>query len=331
MLYPDRKLHPNLFSYFRRLTFRALIVGLALFGACLAPARAFIGVSVNVGIAPPPLRVYVQPAIPGSGYIWTPGYWAWDPDDQDYYWVPGTWVLAPRVGYLWTPPWWGWNNGFYVFHRGYWGPHIGFYGGIPYGYGYTGDGYEGGYWNGGRFFYNRTVNNVTNISTTNVYSKNVVMNRTTNVSYNGGAGGIAARPSAAQLRAARESHLAPTAVQTRHAQAALKNPGARNSANGGHPSVKASSKLATSGKSTGVTSAHGKRSKTKSQPLAGTEEPAAHKTKQAATKSENHKPKSQAKVAHKPALAAKEHKPAPQAKKGKTPEKTKGKKDKKDQ
>jgi hypothetical protein len=28
----------------------------------------------------------VQPICPGEGYIWTPGYWAWDGDD--YYWVP---------------------------------------------------------------------------------------------------------------------------------------------------------------------------------------------------------------------------------------------------
>ena len=29
--------------------------------------------------------------LPGPGYIWTPGYWAYDPADG-YYWVPGTWV-----------------------------------------------------------------------------------------------------------------------------------------------------------------------------------------------------------------------------------------------
>src|SRR5271165_2994273 len=46
-------------------------------------------------------------AMPGEGYIWTPGYWAYDYDYNDNYWVPGTWVLAPQVGYLWTPPYWG--------------------------------------------------------------------------------------------------------------------------------------------------------------------------------------------------------------------------------
>ena len=33
----------------------------------------------------------------GEGYIWTPGYWAYDYDYQDYYWVPGTWVEAARL------------------------------------------------------------------------------------------------------------------------------------------------------------------------------------------------------------------------------------------
>jgi hypothetical protein len=50
------------------------------------PASSFAGVFVQVTIAPPVLPVYVQPACPGDGYIWTPGYWAYGPDG--YYWVP---------------------------------------------------------------------------------------------------------------------------------------------------------------------------------------------------------------------------------------------------
>src|ERR1700728_1941401 len=83
-------------------------------------ALAQIGISVN--FAPPALPVYEQPPCPAEGYIWTPGYWAWDADDADYYWVPGTWVLAPEVGFLWTPAWWGWSGGAYLFHAGWWGP-----------------------------------------------------------------------------------------------------------------------------------------------------------------------------------------------------------------
>ncbi|HXH48826.1 MAG TPA: hypothetical protein VNM47_05595 [Terriglobia bacterium] len=77
------------------------------------------------------------------GYIWTPGYWAWDPA-FGYFWVPGTWVLPPFVGAPLTAGYWDSDQGAYVRYAGYWGPAVGYYGGIDYGYGYTGDGYQGG-------------------------------------------------------------------------------------------------------------------------------------------------------------------------------------------
>jgi hypothetical protein len=58
-------------------------------------------------------------------------------------------VMVPQVGFLWTPGDWGWGNGMYVFNEGYSVPHVGFYGGINYGYGYTGEGYQGGRWDNG--------------------------------------------------------------------------------------------------------------------------------------------------------------------------------------
>ncbi|MGB6871180.1 MAG: YXWGXW repeat-containing protein, partial [Acidobacteriaceae bacterium] len=69
----------------------------------LAPERgqAQIGIGVSVNFAPPPLPVYEQPLCPAEGYLWTPGYWAWDPD-YGYYWVPGVWVAPPEAGLLWT-------------------------------------------------------------------------------------------------------------------------------------------------------------------------------------------------------------------------------------
>ena len=131
----------------------------ALAGMLLAaaPRPAHAGVFITVGIAPPPIPVYVQPAIPGEGYIWTPGYWAWT--DDGYVWVDGAWVMPPYVGALWTPGYWGWGNGGYFWNAGYWGPTIGYYGGINYGFGYFGTGFYGGYWNHRRFCYNRAYNN----------------------------------------------------------------------------------------------------------------------------------------------------------------------------
>src|SRR6516225_753403 len=208
-----------------------------------APAYAQDGIGIAVDIGPPGLPVYDQPPIPASGYIWTPGYWAWD-DDTGYYWVPGTWVLPPEPGLLWTPGYWGWNEGVYAFHEGYWGPEVGFYGGVSYGFGYTGVGYEGGYWRGGAFFYNRSVNNISNVSVTNVYNKTVVVNNTTNVSYNGGAGGTTAQATPQQIAAANQQHVPPTPQQTQHMQMAAKDPALSLNNNQGHPTVAATTQPA---------------------------------------------------------------------------------------
>jgi hypothetical protein len=214
--------------------------------ACLAvPAAAWpqIDVGISITIPPPPLPVYEQPPIPDEGYIWSPGYWAYD--SGDYYWVPGTWVRPPAVGLLWTPGYWFWNGNVYVFNRGYWGPHVGFYGGVNYGYGYIGNGYQGGYWNRGAFVYNRAINNFGNRRITHVYSKPVINNVTINyISYNGGRGGINARPDSRQQSYARERHVAPTPVQIQHVQAAIGNREQRASFNNGRPPVAATNRPA---------------------------------------------------------------------------------------
>jgi len=218
---------------------RILLMAMAVL-AMSAASFAQIGIGISVRFGPPALPVYEQPPCPAEGYIWTPGYWAWDPDAADYYWVPGTWVLAPEVGFLWTPGWWGWGGEAFLFHAGYWGPHIGFYGGINYGFGYFGNGYEGGRWDGGHFFYNRSVNNVNITNIHNVYNTTVINNTTVNrVSYNGGEGGISARPTREQEAAANERHLAPVATQTEHQQAARSDPQQRASVNHGRPAVAA--------------------------------------------------------------------------------------------
>src|SRR5579864_9814223 len=174
----------------------------ALFLLCLsASSHAQVSIGISVGYAPPPLPVYEQPICPGEGYIWTPGYWAWDGDD--YYWVPGTWVMAPQPGFLWTPGYWGWGGGAYVWHGGYWGPHVGFYGGINYGFGYGGRGYEGGYWRHGAFYYNSSVSRVNVTVIHNTYNKTVIVNNV-HTSFNGGEGGVRARANREEEAAGRE-------------------------------------------------------------------------------------------------------------------------------
>jgi hypothetical protein len=214
---------------------RLLMFGLVL-RMLVGASVAQVGISITIG--PPPLPVYEQPLCPAEGYIWTPGYWAYGP--YGYYWVPGTWVLAPEPGYLWTPAWWGWGGSGFIFHEGYWAPVVGFYGGIPYGYGYFGHGYEGGRWEGDRFYYNRSVTNVNVTNIHNVYNTTVINNTTVNrVSYNGGNGGIDARPTREEEVAERERHVSPTPMQTRHAEEARGNPQLRASVNRGRPPVAA--------------------------------------------------------------------------------------------
>jgi hypothetical protein len=181
-----------------------------------ADAQVFsVGVSIHVG--PPVIPVYAQPVCPVDGYLWVPGYWAYD-NDYGYYWVPGYWAEPPQVGFLWTPGYWGYVGGVYAWNAGYWGPHIGFYGGVNYGCGYYGSGFAGGNWVGGHFRYNTAVVNVNTTIVHNTYVDRTVVNNTTvnRVSYNGGPGGVAARPSPAEETAAREQHVQATAAQLSH-------------------------------------------------------------------------------------------------------------------
>jgi len=67
----------------------------------------------------------------------------------------------------------------------------------------------------------------------------VINNNMSHVSYNGGNGGISARPTPEEEAASRDRHIPPVATQTQHAQAARANPQERASANMGKPSVAA--------------------------------------------------------------------------------------------
>lgn len=204
--------------------------------------QAHAAVFISVGFAPPALPVYTQPLCPGAGYLWTPGYWAYAP--AGYYWVPGVWVQPPQVGFLWTPSYWGWSGGSYLFHAGYWGPHVGFYGGVNYGFGYGGVGFAGGEWRGGSFFYNRAVSNVNVTNVTNVYNRTVIVNNRSTVAYNGGPGGLQARPTSQEAAMANQPHIQPTANQISHQQFASQDRAQFASANGGRPGVPAAASVA---------------------------------------------------------------------------------------
>jgi hypothetical protein len=206
----------------------------------IAPAVSSASVFVSVNFAPPPLLVYEQPICPGPDYIWVPGYWAWAP--EGYYWVPGYWELAPFFGALWTPGWWGWSGVAYVWHPGYWGRHVGYYGGINYGFGYFGIGFSGGYWSGGHFRYNTAVTRVDVSRVSYVYSQPVATNNV-HISYNGGAGGVRHSPTAQERLAEREPHRSATSVQLQHERFAGRDRQQLASVNHGSPAIVATPRV----------------------------------------------------------------------------------------
>ena len=213
---------------------------LALLISVVPAIPAHAGVFISVGIAPPPLPVYVQPPCPEPNLMWTPGYWAFDYDAQQYYWVPGAWVPAPYEGALWTPPYWGWGGGVYMFHAGYWGPAVGYYGGVNYGFGYMGVGFVGGEWHEHHFFYNTAVINVNRTYIHNTYINNTIVHEHTivndnHIAYAGGPHGIQHLPTPEERNAMQVPHTAPTRFQDQHIQEARSDHQNFFNANHGRP------------------------------------------------------------------------------------------------
>jgi hypothetical protein len=218
-------------------TARWLVLALAI---TLVPVSSHAGVFISVGFAPPVLPVYEQPVCPAPNLMWTPGYWAYSYDTEDYYWVPGAWVPAPYEGALWTPGYWGWSGGLYVFHDGYWGPHVGYYGGVNYGFGYGGIGFAGGEWRGGFFAYNTAVVHVDDrfVHTTFVDRERVdrgFVARDSHVAFSGGPGGMSHPPSPEERIAEHDQHVARTSFQAQHESSAKTDRSSYAKSNGGRP------------------------------------------------------------------------------------------------
>jgi hypothetical protein len=217
----------------------SVIVAAASLVIFAVPSRvdAQVSIGISVGFAPPALPQYYQPAATQPNLIWQPGYWGYGAGG--YFWIPGTWVAAPQVGLLWTPGYWGWNNGQYSFYAGYWGQNVGYYGGINYGYGYYGSGYRGGRWQGNSFQYNTSVTNVNrSLSSRNYYSdpgSYVNQSNISRTSYNGGANGVTARPTQAQIAVEHQRTYPMTSAQTAHVAVAQQNRSYLDSVNKGSP------------------------------------------------------------------------------------------------
>ncbi len=159
----------------------------------------------------------------------------------------------------------------YVWNAGYWGPHVGFYGGVNYGYGYGGIGYEGGRWDNGVFIYNRTVNNFGNVTITHVYEKTVYVEPgASRVSFNGGSGGTTVRPTQEEQAAAHERHVAAVPSQLQHERTASENKALLASENHGKPAIAATAKP---GEFAGKGVVAAKETSTTALPAAGAKNP----------------------------------------------------------
>ena len=127
------------------------------------------------------------------------------------------------------------------FNQGYWGPTVGFYGGVNYGYGYTGNGYWGGRWNGNTFNYNTAVTRVNTNVVHNTYVNNSVTNQlnANRASFNGPNGVNAQETAAQKAAAANAKKIPPTSQQLARQQAASKDQNLRASVNKGKPNADA--------------------------------------------------------------------------------------------
>jgi len=243
----------------------------------VVPASSFAGIFISVGFAPPVLPVYVQPVCPSPDLMWMPGYWHYGPDG--YFWVPGAWVPAPYSGALWTPGYWGFRGGQYIFNEGYWGAHIGFYGGVNYGFGYGGIGFAGGEWRGGHFAYNTAVINVNVNVIHSTYVDHAVVERGTvagagHTAYSGGPGGVKHEPTPEETAASHEQHMPPTKFQQQHVETAKADKTAYAKNNGGHPTHTAAEKPLAEEKHAPPAAKTGNTSKTETKtPSKGTVNP----------------------------------------------------------
>ena len=96
---------------------KTLFLGLCLAASAITlPTIASAGVSIDIDIAPPPVRVEVVPPA-RVGYVWAPGYWEWR--DHAHVWVGGRYI-AERRGYRWVPDRWEQHGPHWRHEAGHW-------------------------------------------------------------------------------------------------------------------------------------------------------------------------------------------------------------------
>jgi hypothetical protein len=95
-----------------KLKIRQVLLSLALTASAMAHAQA----SFNIVVAPPEPLYEVAPAMQ-PGFVWAPGYWAWNFDR--HIWVRGR-TMVQRAGYRWEPDRWEQHGDAYNRQPGRW-------------------------------------------------------------------------------------------------------------------------------------------------------------------------------------------------------------------
>jgi hypothetical protein len=85
-------------------------------GSVAVPVTSYAGVSVDIDVAPPAMRVETIPA-PRVGFVWAPGYWNWAGGRHS--WVDGHYIHERR-GYHWAPDAWVQAGPHWHYQRGHW-------------------------------------------------------------------------------------------------------------------------------------------------------------------------------------------------------------------
>jgi len=82
------------------------------------PSMAQTDLQVYIGSAPP-APLYERAPMARRGYVWSPGYWAWN--GRRHHWVAGSYVVE-RPGYVYAPPAWQQRGGRWYIQEGRWNP-----------------------------------------------------------------------------------------------------------------------------------------------------------------------------------------------------------------